>query len=487
MNGVDFPVDRVLDGIATAVRAGLAPVKINMVVRRGVNEASIIPVARWAREEGLILRFIEFMDVGHTNGWRMDEVVPQAEILARIDAEMPLEALPATYAGEVAGRFRYRDGSGEVGVIASVTQPFCGACTRARLSAEGRALHVPVRCERHGPQDTAARRGHGRRARRADPRHVDDPRGSLLGAARGGHGPRTEGRDVRDRRLRRPWRSRRGRRAAVAPRRRVLPRWRHPRPRLGRLRRRPRRRLRPAHRPGPRGRADRRRRHRRPAAVALELALTLAHRRGVLRRAAGSAGGRTPGQRACGWPSAPPRPRPDRRPDPPRQPRRSPTRTGAGRRRHHPLGRPPAAADLCRRRSASAGALSARRRGGDHARLDAAPPPLRRGRSAAPGLDDRVARSSCSPRAAAPDATNRELTRAQLPSGAARAAAGGPVRHAVVHEFSTPFRNPWTQEWSRPAHSWTTRLSPAGGAAMMCPARRGRESRDHGDHINEVR
>ena len=137
MNGVDFPVDRVLDGIAAAVQAGLAPVKVNMVVRRGVNEDSILPVARWARDAGLILRFIEFMDVGHTNGWRMDEVVPQVEILARIDAAMPLEALPATYAGEVADRFRYRDGSGEVGVIASVTQPFCRACTRARLSAEG--------------------------------------------------------------------------------------------------------------------------------------------------------------------------------------------------------------------------------------------------------------------------------------------------------------------------------------------------------------
>jgi len=137
MNGVDFPVSRVLDGIAAAVEAGLAPVKVNMVVRRGVNEESILPVARWARDTGLILRFIEFMDVGHTNGWRMDEVVPQAEILAWIDAAMPLEALPAAYAGEVADRFRYRDGSGEVGVIASVTQPFCGACTRARLSAEG--------------------------------------------------------------------------------------------------------------------------------------------------------------------------------------------------------------------------------------------------------------------------------------------------------------------------------------------------------------
>ncbi len=137
MNGIDFPVARVLDGIAAAREAGLWPIKVNMVVRRGVNEGSILPVARWARDEGLILRFIEFMDVGHTNGWRMAEVVPQAEILARLDASMPLDALPPNYAGEVASRFRYRDGSGEVGVIASVTQPFCGACTRARLSAEG--------------------------------------------------------------------------------------------------------------------------------------------------------------------------------------------------------------------------------------------------------------------------------------------------------------------------------------------------------------
>ncbi len=137
MNGVDMPVARVLDGIDAAREAGLAPIKVNMVVRRGMNEELILPVARWAREQGLILRFIEFMDVGHTNGWRLDEVLPQAEILARIDAGMPLEALPPNYPGEVAGRFRYRDGSGEVGVIASVTQPFCGACTRARLSAEG--------------------------------------------------------------------------------------------------------------------------------------------------------------------------------------------------------------------------------------------------------------------------------------------------------------------------------------------------------------
>ena len=137
MNGVDFPVGRVLEGIDAAREAGLAPIKVNMVIRRGVNEESVLPVARWARDAGLILRFIEFMDVGHTNGWRMDEVVPQAEILARVDGALPLEALPAGYPGEVARRFRYRDGNGEVGVIASVSEPFCGACTRARLSADG--------------------------------------------------------------------------------------------------------------------------------------------------------------------------------------------------------------------------------------------------------------------------------------------------------------------------------------------------------------
>ncbi len=137
MNGVDFPVTRVLDGIAAARSAGLAPIKVNTVVRRGLNEASILPLARWARDEGLILRFIEYMDVGTTNGWRLDDVVPADEILGLIDAEMPLEPAVANYRGEVAGRYRYRDGSGEVGVIASVTRPFCGDCTRARLSAEG--------------------------------------------------------------------------------------------------------------------------------------------------------------------------------------------------------------------------------------------------------------------------------------------------------------------------------------------------------------
>jgi GTP 3',8-cyclase len=138
MNGVDFPVAKVLDGIAAAQEAGLGPVKINMVVRRGINETSVVPMARWARDAGVILRFIEYMDVGHTNGWRLDEVVPADDLVAAIDAELPLEALPAQYRGEVATRWRYRDGSGEVGVIASVSQPFCGDCTRARISAEGK-------------------------------------------------------------------------------------------------------------------------------------------------------------------------------------------------------------------------------------------------------------------------------------------------------------------------------------------------------------
>ena len=137
MNDVDFPVGRVLDGIAAAEAAGLAPIKINMVVRRGMNEESVLPMARFFRPRCHILRFIEYMDVGHSNGWRLDDVVPAERIVAMIDAEMPLEPVPPNYPGEVADRWRYRDGDGEVGVIASVTQPFCRDCTRARLSAEG--------------------------------------------------------------------------------------------------------------------------------------------------------------------------------------------------------------------------------------------------------------------------------------------------------------------------------------------------------------
>ncbi len=136
MNDVDFPVARVLDGIDAAAAAGL-PVKVNMVVRRGLNEHSVLPMAREFRERGHILRLIEYMDVGHTNGWRLDDVVPASELVSMIDAELPLEPAEANYRGEVARRYRYRDGSGEIGVIASVTQPFCGDCTRARLSADG--------------------------------------------------------------------------------------------------------------------------------------------------------------------------------------------------------------------------------------------------------------------------------------------------------------------------------------------------------------
>jgi cyclic pyranopterin phosphate synthase len=136
MNDVDFPVARVLEGIDAAAAAGL-PVKVNVVVKRGLNEGSILELARHFHGTGHTLRFIEYMDVGHTNGWRLDDVVPAAEIVATIDAELPLEAVDPAYRGEVARRYRYRDGGGEVGVIASVTQPFCGDCTRARLSADG--------------------------------------------------------------------------------------------------------------------------------------------------------------------------------------------------------------------------------------------------------------------------------------------------------------------------------------------------------------
>ena len=137
MNDADFPVAKVLAGIEAARAAGLAPIKVNMVTKRGVNESSIVPMARYFKGTGMTLRFIEFMDVGSTNGWRLDDVVPAREIVAMIDREMPLEPVQAGYRGEVAARYRYKDGSGEIGVISSVTQPFCADCTRARLSADG--------------------------------------------------------------------------------------------------------------------------------------------------------------------------------------------------------------------------------------------------------------------------------------------------------------------------------------------------------------
>lgn len=138
MNDVDAPVEVVLEGIRSAEEVGLTPIKINMVVKRGINEHSILPMVEHFRGSGHILRFIEFMDVGSTNGWRLDDVVPVAEILRRINIVYPLEPIEPNYIGEVARRYRYADGQGEIGMIASVTQPFCGDCSRARLSADGK-------------------------------------------------------------------------------------------------------------------------------------------------------------------------------------------------------------------------------------------------------------------------------------------------------------------------------------------------------------
>ncbi|CAN5874399.1 GTP 3',8-cyclase MoaA [soil metagenome] len=137
MNDVGFPVAKVLEGIEAAAAAGLTPVKVNMVVKKGVNDDSIVDMAKHFHGSGHILRFIEYMDVGNTNGWCLDDVVPSSEIIERINAVLPLEPSDPNYHGEVAGRWRYKDGSGEMGVISSVTQPFCATCTRTRLSAEG--------------------------------------------------------------------------------------------------------------------------------------------------------------------------------------------------------------------------------------------------------------------------------------------------------------------------------------------------------------
>jgi cyclic pyranopterin phosphate synthase len=138
MNDVDFPVADVLQGIEVAQKVGLAPIKINMVVKRGTNDSQILPLARHFRHSGAVLRFIEYMDVGATNGWCMDEVLPSAQVLERLHAQFPLTAIDPNYSGETAERWRYADGAGEIGVISSVTQAFCGECNRARLSTEGK-------------------------------------------------------------------------------------------------------------------------------------------------------------------------------------------------------------------------------------------------------------------------------------------------------------------------------------------------------------
>jgi cyclic pyranopterin phosphate synthase len=137
MNDADFAVEKVLDGIAAAANAGFNPVKVNMVVKHGVNDHQIVEAARHWRDTGHILRFIEFMDVGSTNGWRMDDVIPSAEVVRRISEAFPLEQVEPNYPGEVAERWRYRDGAGEIGVVSSVTQAFCRDCNRMRLSTEG--------------------------------------------------------------------------------------------------------------------------------------------------------------------------------------------------------------------------------------------------------------------------------------------------------------------------------------------------------------
>ena len=137
MNGRGYGTERVLDGIEAAERAGFSPIKINCVVQRGVNDHTIVDLARYFKERGHIVRFIEYMDVGNLNQWRLDHVVPADQVVARIHAEMPVEPIESNYGGEVALRYRYQDGGGEMGVIASVTKPFCGDCTRMRLSPEG--------------------------------------------------------------------------------------------------------------------------------------------------------------------------------------------------------------------------------------------------------------------------------------------------------------------------------------------------------------
>ncbi len=166
MNDVDFPVAEVLAGIEAAVAAGLAPIKVNMVVKRGINDHEIVPMARFFRDHfggKVVLRFIEYMDVGVTNGWRMDEVLPSAQVVARIHAAFPLRVLQATALGETAERWGYADGAGEVGVISSVTQAFCGDCNRARLSTEGK-LYLCL----------FASRGHDLRALLRDPAGYSD-------------------------------------------------------------------------------------------------------------------------------------------------------------------------------------------------------------------------------------------------------------------------------------------------------------------------
>jgi len=163
LNDVGYPVQKVLDALDNAEAAGLDPVKVNVVIKRGVNDHSILPLARHFHRSPHIVRFIEYMDVGHSNGWRLDDVVPAAEIVERINAELPIEPADPNYRGEVAQRWRYVDGGGELGIISSVTQPFCSTCSRARLSAKGELFTCLF-----------ATQGHDLRALVRDPEKTDE-------------------------------------------------------------------------------------------------------------------------------------------------------------------------------------------------------------------------------------------------------------------------------------------------------------------------
>jgi len=172
MNDVRFPVTRVLEGLEAAQQVGLGPIKVNAVVKRSANEAEILPLAEHFRGTGHVLRFIEFMDVGTSNGWVLDEVVPSRDVIARINEVHPLEPLPPSNPGETAKRWRYRDGAGEIGVISSVTDPFCGACSRARISAEGKLFTCLFASE--GFDVRALLRGGGSEGGGEDRRATDD-------------------------------------------------------------------------------------------------------------------------------------------------------------------------------------------------------------------------------------------------------------------------------------------------------------------------
>ena len=183
MNDVGFPVARVLEGIDAAEVAGLGPIKLNAVIRRGLNEHAILDLAEHFRGTGVTVRFIEFMDVGHTNGWRLDDVVPAAEVVETISARWPLVAVEPAYRGEVARQYRYVDGAGEIGVISSVSQPFCGDCTRARLSADGQLFTCLFATAGHDLRALLRSGADDRGADRCASRDLDRPRRPLLRAA----------------------------------------------------------------------------------------------------------------------------------------------------------------------------------------------------------------------------------------------------------------------------------------------------------------